>query len=217
MAPDKQPEQRPELADFWDLRFRSGMTPWETQRVPTALREFVARHPAFAPADPAHVTSRSVPCRRRVLIPGCGSAHDAAFLDTLGWETIALDFSAAAIATARSTLGDGWRGQLLCADFFTFDPGKAFDVIYERAFLCSMPRQLRTNYAKRMAELLPPGGLLVGFFLFGDELRGPPFEILPQQLEDLLSARFSRREDHSVDDSLALFAGRERWQVWQRL
>jgi thiopurine S-methyltransferase len=67
-----------------------------------------------------------------------------------------------------------------------------------------------------MAELLRPGGLLAGYFFVSDEGKGPPFGILAQQLDDLLAPHFTRREDRPVEDSLPVFAGRERWQVWQR-
>ncbi len=212
---DKPAHQRPEVADFWDYLFRSGTTPWEAGRAPLALRDFAVRYEThdFVQHTAQHATPESQP---RVLIPGCGSAWDAAFLASRGWSVTALDFSTAAVASARATLGDSWQGTLLLADFFSFDLGTAFDVIYERAFLCALPRHRWANYAQRMAELLPPGGLLAGFFFLSDEARGPPFGILPQQLDNLLAPDFARREDRPVDDSLPVFAGHERWQVWQR-
>lgn len=200
---EKPMHQRPELPDFWDHRFRSGVTPWDAGDAPQALRSFAANYSARAEGRP------------HVLIPGCGSAWDAAFLDSHGWDVTALDFSAAAVETARITLGDNWRGQLLCADFFAFSTEQRFDVIYERAFLCALPRSMWPDYAPRMAELLRPGGLLAGCFFVADEPKGPPFGILPQQLDDLLGTHFSRHEDLAVEDSLPVFAGRERWQVWQ--
>jgi len=204
MTTKKPAQQRPELPDFWDQRFRSGVTPWDAGKAPQALREFAASYTPPADAAP------------RVLIPGCGSAWDAALLDSRGWNVSALDFSAAAVAAARNTLGDNWRGKLLCDDFFTFTPDAPFDVIYERAFLCALPRPLWPDYAARMARLLRPGGLLAGYFFFSDEAKGPPFGAQPQQLEALLAPCFTRREDRLAEDSIAIFAGRERWQIWQR-
>lgn len=204
MRSEKPAHQRPELPDFWDQRFRSGVTPWEAGSAPRALREFAAGYNAAAEVAP------------RVLIPGCGSAWDAAFLDSLGWDVSALDFSAAAVEAARITLGGNWRGTLACADFFSFAAEQRFDVIYERAFLCALPRSLWPEYAPRMAALLRPGGLLAGYFFFSAEPQGPPFGTLPEQLDALLAPYFTRREDRPVDDSLPVFAGRERWQIWQR-
>ncbi|EXI93147.1 MAG: Thiopurine S-methyltransferase [Candidatus Accumulibacter sp. BA-94] len=205
--------QRPELADFWDHRFRSGITPWEAGAAPPELRQFVR---TCAPATGAAVATQ--PRRRpRVLVPGCGSGFDAAYLDRQGWQVTALDFSAAAIELARSSVGDTWRGTLLAADFFSFVATEPFDLIYERAFLCALPRHLWPQYGHRVAELLATGGQLAGYFFFSEELRGPPFGILPEQLAALLTPGFVCREDRAVSDSLPVFAGRERWQIWQRL
>lgn len=208
MSSDKPAHQRPELPDFWNHRFRTGTTPWEAGKPPLLLCDFAVRY--------EEQNLESAGARPRVLVPGCGSAWDAAFLARRGWETTALDFSAAAIEAARSTLGDSWSGTLLCADFFSFRPDTAFDVIYERAFLCALPRSRWAEYAQRMAGLLRPGGLLAGYFFISDEVAGPPFGVLPEQLENLLTPQFTRNEDRPVADSLPVFAGRERWQVWQR-
>ena len=204
MSSEKPAHQRPELPDFWDHRFRSGTTPWDAGHAPLALRQFAAGYATTSGATP------------RVLIPGCGSAWDAAFLDSQGWEVTALDFSPAAVEAARVTLGDHWRGTLLCDDFFSFAAAQRFDAIYERAFLCALPRAMWPGYPARMAALLRLGGLLAGSFYISEEAKGPPFGILPQQLDDLLTPHFTRREDRPVEDSLSVFAGRERWQVWQR-
>lgn len=203
--PAKPAHQRPELPDFWDKRFREGTTPWEGSEVAQALRDFAQTHAA-------HYTAG----QRRVLVPGCGSARDAGWLDAQGWQVTALDFSAAAVDAARNTLGDGFRGTLVCADFFTFQPPAPFAVVLERAFLCALPRALRPNYARRMAELLPGGGVLAGHFFIAGQLKGPPFGILQAELDALLGAAFVLRDDQPVTDSLPVFAGRERWQVWQR-
>src|SRR4030095_13252581 len=100
----KPPQQDPAAPEFWDQRFRTGVTPWDAGGVPTALREF-----ALACGGP-----------RRVLIPGCGSGWEARYLAELGWDVTALDFSAGAIAAARINLGP-YGGCLVQADYFRFD------------------------------------------------------------------------------------------------
>ncbi|MBS1190346.1 MAG: Thiopurine S-methyltransferase [Rhodocyclaceae bacterium] len=195
----KPPEQCPDLPEFWDKRFREGVTPWDAGRVPEALHRFAESQPH--PLD--------------TLIPGCGSAWEAAYLAGRGWPVTALDFSPAAIDAARRVLGD-WPGHLVCADFFTFKPEAPLDLIYERAFLCALPRKLWPAWAEQVAELLPAGGQLAGFFFFRDEPKGPPFGITQEQLDALLSPHFECIEDTAVADSIPVFAGSERWQVWRR-
>jgi hypothetical protein len=101
-------------------------------------------------------------------------------------------------------------------DFFAFDHGPGFDFVYERAFLCALPRHLWSAYAARMAELLRPGATLAGFFFFGDGERGPPFPLHAGELDALLGGAFERIEDRAATGSLPVFAGRERWQAWRR-
>ena len=100
------------------------------------------------------------------------------------------------------------------ADFFEADLGAPYDLVYERAFLCSLPRQLRRRYAVRVAELLGPLGRIAGFFFYEDGERGPPFGLKAGELEGLLSGRFEQTEDKAVDDSIPIFAGKERWKIW---
>ena len=64
--------------------------------------------------------------------------------------------------------------------------------------------------------MLPEGGLLAGFYFFGATPKGPPFGIERAELEALLSPDFELIEDEAVTDSIAVFAGRERWLTWRR-
>src|SRR6266849_4350964 len=75
--------------EFWEVRFLEGRTPWDAGAVPKELDAYLAQ-----------------PRRgNRVLIPGCGSAYEAVAFQKAGYEVIAMDFSAAAVAAARRTLG----------------------------------------------------------------------------------------------------------------
>ena len=197
--PIKPTDQRPEHPDFWCKRFGEGVTPWDAGQVPADFAAFVA-----AQARPL-----------RTLIPGCGSAWEARHLAECGWPVTALDFSPQAVACAREVLGDA-AVELVCADFFTWQSAQPLDLIYERAFLCALPRKLWADWGRRVAELLPAGGLLAGYFFVCEQMKGPPFGILPDQLEALLQPNFERIADQAVEDSIAVFAGRERWQVWRR-
>lgn len=185
---------------FWNERFARNFIPWDNGGVPAALRDFVAR------------LARSAV----VLIPGCGTGYEVAYLSDAGWDVTAIDFSQAAVDAARAALGQ--RAQRVkLADFFTFAPERPPDIVYERAFLCALPPRMRTAIAARWAALLPPDGLLAGFFYFDQAPKGPPFGITATQLDALLQPYFERIDDHAVNDSIAAFAGKERWQVWRRL
>jgi len=184
---------------FWDERFGQGFTPWDRGGVPQALSAFVA-----AQARPL-----------RTLIPGCGSAYELAFLSDARWDATAIDFSPEAVATAKAVVGP-WTERVVQADFFAWQPDAPLDLIYERAFLCALPRAMWPQVAARWAELLAPGALLAGFFFFDDVLKGPPFGISAERLGELLAPYFVCVEDAPVADSIPVFQGKERWKVWQR-
>nr|WP_202412849.1 methyltransferase domain-containing protein [Duganella lactea] len=192
-------QRDPSLPAFWDERFERRFTPWDQGGVPPALR-------AFAAGQPPLVT----------LIPGCGSAYELAFLAGQGWDATAIDFSPAAVAQGRAVAGAAHAARVVEADFFQWQPARPLQLIYERAFLCAMPPALWPRVAARWAQLLAPGALLAGFFLLDDAPKGPPFGITRARLHDLLDADFACIADAEVSDSLPVFAGKERWMVWQR-
>lgn len=184
---------------FWDERFERGFTPWDRGGVPGALANFVARQ-----ARPL-----------RTLIPGCGAAYELALLSEAGWDVTAIDFSPAAVATARAAVGE-WGDRVLEADFFKWEPVYPIELIYERAFLCALPRVMWPQVAARWAELLAPGALLAGFFFFDEVVKGPPFGISSAALNALMTPHFVCLDDAPVADSIPVFEGKERWQLWQR-
>lgn len=205
----------PATPEFWNLRFDANVTPWDQRGVPQCLRDYLLAHPRA----------------QKVLIPGCGAAHEVTHFLACGWAPLAIDFSPAAVAAARMQLAQVQPAQVQVAqvqidtaashvregDFFG-DAIRAgdFDVIYERAFLCALPRRLWSNWAKRVAELIPSGGRMIGFFFANDSLKGPPFGLQQGELERLLSPAFTLLEKKLPPDSIPIFAHRESWQVWAR-
>ena len=186
-------------SDFWESRYRDHTTPWDAGKVPDALRDYTKR-----------IKSGS-----RILIPGCGSAYEAGYLAENGFDVLAIDFSPAAVELAKKNLfrfGDIVR----LADFFEFDYGKPYEVIYERAFLCALPPRMWPQYAPRMAQLLRPGGELAGFFFFRETEKGPPFGTTPEALHALLDPHFDLVEDRMATDSIPVFQDAEHWQIWRK-
>lgn len=198
-APAAFAHRDPSLAAFWDERFARAFMPWDAAGVPAALRTFAAAEGA----------------PRATMIPGCGAAYEAAWLDAQGWPVRAIDFSPAAVTQAQAQLGP--RAELVeQADFFTYTPPFVPDIVYERAFLCALPRTMWGDYARRMAELLPSGARLAGFYFLRETQKGPPFGIAPDALDALLSGDFICEDKRLVDDSVPVFAGAEYWMVWRR-
>jgi hypothetical protein len=183
---------------FWNERFAQQFTPWDRGGVPDQLRAFVAGSPPMT-----------------TLIPGCGTGYELAALCDAGWDATAIDFSPVAVAHAKAAVGT-WSDRVVEADFFTCTPPNPLDLVYERAFLCAMPRALWPQVAARWAALLAPGALLAGYFFFDDTVKGPPFGIDRTALDGLLTPCFTCIDDAAVNDSIPVFQGKERWMVWRR-
>lgn len=181
------------------MRFREGVTPWDAGGVPARLSEWLGR--------------RSLGLR--ILVPGCGAGYEIGVFAERGHRVLGIDFSDAAIEAARRR--SGGAAFLKKADFFDLDEGP-FDVVYERAFLCALPRARWHDWASRMAELVRPQGELAGFFYLDDNRRGPPFGTSREELERLLGARFALAEEVTIPaaQSIPVFLGKEIWQVWKR-
>ena len=109
--------------------------------------------------------------------------------------------------------------RVILGDFFTRDFGqRRFDLIYERTFLCSMTLSRWPEYVNRMADLLLPGGKLIGVFLYGQRLSsGPPFLLTESEADQLFKKRFELVRSEVVTDSLPLFRDMERWQEWLKI
>jgi SAM-dependent methyltransferase len=197
----KFPKHDPGGAAFWEARYRERFTPWDAGQVPQRLREF------------GHANAPS----GRVLVPGCGSGYEVRYLCEAGWDVEGIDFSPAALEAAQAVLGP-WAQRVRLADFFGAEVQGPFALVYERAFLCALPRRMWRDWAARVAELVAAGGRLAGFFFFEPGVeRGPPFPLHSQaELAELLGASFERVEDADVPDSIPVFAGKERWQAWKR-
>ena len=189
----------PRTPGFWDERFEHGFTPWDRGGVPRAFQDFVEQ--AGQPLQ--------------TLIPGCGAAYELAFLRERGWDATAIDFSPSAVALARRSAPSA-ADRIVQADFFSYQPAPSLQLIYERAFLCAMPRAMWPDVAARWAGLLPAGGLLAGYFFFDHTPKGPPFGATRDVLEQLLLPHFDCVADAPVADSIEVFAGKERWMIWRR-
>ncbi len=185
------------LHAFWDDRVARDFTPWDSGGVPQRLQDFSRHSPP-----------------RRTFVAGCGSAWEVRHLLEAGWDVTAIDFSPLAVARACTTLGP-FASHVQQADFFSFQ-ANAFELIYERAFLCALPPQRWPDIVARWDELLIEGGLLAGFFFFATTRSGPPFGAEPEALQALLQPHFDLLDDVPVEDSIEVFAGKERWQIWKK-
>lgn len=203
MAAEKNVPSPGSPVDFWDGLYKAGTMPWDAGASPRRLTRFLEEF------SPECASRKSI----RVLVPGCGSAYEAAYLASQGYEVEAIDFSEEAIKRAKVLFKDE-KVSFEQADFFEFDGGP-FDLIYERAFLCSFNPKLRQRFVRKLRSLLRPGGKVFGFFYIAPEKEsGPPYPLLFESLRQLMEPQFTLEEDEVHQEQLKVFEGGERWQVW---
>lgn len=190
-------------ADFWDVRYQNQVTPWDAAGLPAG---FVA-HANRTLEGRSHAS---------VLIPGCGTAYELAWLRQQGVAAMAFDFSTEAVSRARAAF-PACAEHIREADFFGPDVNGRWDWVYERAFLCALPPALSGRYAARMAELIPSGGVLAGYFFLREQPKGPPFGCPLSNLQQALKPYFMLEEQLPVSGSLSVFAPDEYWLSWRRL
>lgn len=188
---------------FWVKRWEAGKLPWDLGGIPQDLSDFLART-SFAPA--------------RVLIPGCGTGYEVRAFHQAGFDVTAIDFSGPAVAHAREMLGS-LGDKVVQGNFFKYDfGGVRYGLIYERGFLCSLPPERWRDYAGRMAELLLPGGRLVGLFLYGQEPEPPPYPLTRESAASLFGQSFRLVRDERVEaKSVPVYQGMENWEEWERV
>ncbi|MCF7687000.1 MAG: methyltransferase domain-containing protein [Cephaloticoccus sp.] len=186
--------------EFWEKRYLNKTTPWDYRGVPPAFTAFLQRNPSPG----------------AVLIPGCGLGHEVKAFHAAGWQTLAIDYAPTAVAQAKDQLGP-LASLVRQADFFGDDLDGAYDLIYERTFICALAPKLWPTCVDRLRQLLRPKGILAGFFVYGAEDEGPPNPFSDLDQARALFSGFELIADHPIPEaeSQPMFANRERWQEWR--
>ena len=184
----------------WNERYLKGETPWERGTPAPPLLELLEK------ADPEIWGGGAV------LVPGCGTGHDVRALATRGFVTLGLDLAEEAFRRAHAHPKVGGEDYEI-GDFLdaAWREGKRFSAIWEHTCFCAIDPSRRKDYAKACAELIIPGGCLVGVFFLtpydpDEEWSGPPFPTSIGELDSVFSPWFER-ETASVPK--AAYPGRE--------
>lgn len=194
--------------EAWDTLWKDKVTPWEAKKPAPPLVELLE-------------TTRHVSDTAKVLVPGCGSAHDVVALAGKARYVVGLDISETAAQIARKNLEEHGLSEdkavIRVADFFTFGEGP-FDVIYDYTFLAALPPSMRQDWASGTNRLLAKNGKLITLiFPLGEFEGGPPYAMSYSLVEGLLKPfGFEAIESGPAKVSHAARQGREWVAVWQK-
>ncbi len=179
--------------NFWDERWRNFETGWDIGGVSPAIQNYVDD---FVPSD------------SKILIPGCGSAHEAKYLADKGFKDIhLLDISPTACQNLKTKFTED-SVTIHCGDIFEHQG--EYDYILEQTLFCAIDPSLRPNYVVKMAEILKPTGTLFGL-LFDTEFEkeGPPFGGSRAEYLKLFGAFFKSLSIEPTNYSIEPRAGNE--------
>ena len=137
-------------AEYWENRYENGDTGWDLGEVSPPLKAYfdqIAEHESG----------------KKILIPGAGYGYEAVYLWKKGFiDVTMLDMSETAFAKAKKEHPNLPKAWFCIQDFF--DHQESYDLIIEQTFFCALNPDLRHAYAKKMHDLLKPGGKLIGLF-----------------------------------------------------
>lgn len=197
----------------WEYLYHHGGDGWEMGKATPPLARYFRAHP------PAAAT--------RSLVVGCGRGHEAILLAEVGdpsARVIGIDLAPAAVAIASrlaAQKGVSDRVSFAQQDLFAWpsrEPSEcgSFDLVVEHNCFCAIEPQHRDDYVAAVAQLLRPGGRLVGLFYPHDYPGGPPYASTADEIQRRLQAAFSITYQETPTDSAITRAGLELLLVAER-
>lgn len=181
----------PSDANHWNSRYAEGSDRWDLGRPPPILERVIASH------------SRKVALE--VAVPGAGHGHDALAWARAGHRVVAFDFAPLAVASLRRRASEqGLEVDVREADVLAL-PAELrghFDLIWEQTCLCALPPEQRRPYLQAMAQLLGPGGQMVALLWGHGNQGGPPWDMSPVVVEQLVVGLFTIERRERVEGSI---------------
>jgi thiopurine S-methyltransferase len=168
-------------ASFWHERWESSDIGFHRQEIDAHLQQFWS--------------GLAVGSGRRVFVPLCGKSRDMLWLAGEGHPVTGVELSSLAceaffaenqLSPRRFQQGafEVWETdeiRILQGDFFDLGPLEVADCagVYDRAALIALPPQMRADYARHLAAILPAGVQVLLVTLEYDQSArpGPPFAV----------------------------------------
>lgn len=179
--------------EFWSQRYRDKQIGWDLGQISPPIKEYVDQ-----------LTNKEL----KILIPGCGLGHEGEYLFKAGFHDVhLLDFSIDPLVHFKDRNPSFPETHLHAGDFFKHQD--QYDLILEQTLFCAIDPVLRDDYAKKAAELLKPGGKLVGVLFNREFEAGPPFGGDKQEYFGYFNRYFSKVEMNKCENSVGPRMGSE--------
>ena len=146
--------------NYWDNRYENDDAVWDLGTISPPIRAYIDQ-----------LTDKNV----RVLIMGCGNAHEAEYLVESGFTNITLiDIAPTLVENLKQKFASKPQVEVILGDFFELN--QPFDLVLEQTLFCAIDPKLRPDYVQKMKEIVVSHGKIVGvMFSKIFEFDGPPF------------------------------------------
>lgn len=193
-----------ELEAFWSNRYEENRTGWDIGSPSLPLKTYIDQ------VEDKHT---------QILIPGAGNAYEAEYLFQQGFSQVfVLDISTIPLQSLKKRVPNFPDSHLIQGDFFTHEG--QYDLIFEQTFFCSFEPEpeLRQAYAKHMAQLLKPGGKLVGLWFNHPLFEGAkrPFGGTKEEYLSYLTPFFDVHIFEDSYNSIPARVGKELFGIFQK-
>jgi SAM-dependent methyltransferase len=187
----------------WESCYQTHDMPWEKGQPSPGLVDFLAKHPDLP--------------RGTVLVPGCGTGHDARAWAGAGFAVTGCDLAPSAIRLSRErTAAAHLQAEFIQGDFLTDPPPQSFDWVFEHTLFCAIDPARRADYVQAALRWLKPGGHYLAVNYLIPDKDGPPFGTTRAELMDRFSPSFKLLGEW-VPRSYPNRTGLELMLWWQRL
>ena len=161
----------------WEGRYQTRDMPWEKGEPSPGLVDFLASHATLP--------------RGTVLVPGCGTGHDARAWAATGFKVTGCDLAPSAIRLSQEkTEAAGLSAQFILGDFLADAVPGPYDWIFEHTLFCAIDPSQRDDYVRAVHRRLEIGGQYLAVNYLIPDVDGPPFGTTRQELIERFSPNF---------------------------
>ena len=191
------------LPKYWDRLYQKENPEWILQNP----------HPNLANL---FKQTKLIPKSGRVLVPGAGYGHDAAYWAKLKYDVVALDFSQMAYSALLDWAKEYSNFSAMKLDIFELQPENTtpFNVVYESGFFVALHPGKRDEYFEVWLRMLAPNGIVISHFHQLDKAsnEGPPHTSTTLEIMARIDGLFDVVEKIPVKKPRPHIAGTE--EIW---
>lgn len=186
--------------NFWDNKYKDNTLGWDLGTISPPIKSYIDT-----------LENKNL----RILIPGCGSSYEAAYLLQQGFANITvIDIAPTLVENLKMRFKDNPDLNIILGDFFTHQG--EYDLIIEQTFFCALPPAMRQEYVSKMHQLLSKEGKIAGLLFNKTFESSPPFGGSQEEYEMLFGNIFNFIKMEACQNSATPRAGTELWIEFQK-